>query len=67
MTNAYFSQYKIQATHDKGKTTFLVIALTEDSAIEQVMKAENCPRCALTVLSSFKTRHEGSKITYIFN
>jgi len=41
-------QYKVKVKHDNGSITFQVIASNEEDAINKVMKAENCPRCAIT-------------------
>jgi len=41
------TKYTVTVAHDKGKTKIATWAENEQSAIEQVMKAENCPRSAI--------------------
>jgi len=35
--------FKATLSHDKGKVNITVCADSEDSVIQQIMKAENCP------------------------
>ena len=41
------NEYRLTLTHDNGKIKIRTWATDEESAINNVMKAENCPRCAI--------------------
>jgi len=41
------NQYIITLKHDKGTFKMRVIAENEQAAKEMIMKAENCPLCAI--------------------
>lgn len=49
--------YRALLAHDIGKSWIKVVSLTgEATAINMVMAAENCPRCAIIKISEIKKR-----------
>lgn len=48
--------YRITTQHDRGKANFKVVAPDKESAIEMVMGAECCPRCAIVKIENLSTK-----------
>lgn len=47
MTCICLAWYNVTVKHDNGSKIIKVFAMGKDSAINQVMALENCPRCAI--------------------
>lgn len=44
------TKYVATLQHDNGKTKLHVTATDEATAIDMIMKAEGCPRCAIIAI-----------------
>ena len=60
------NQFFVTVKHDSGKIRFHVPADTQEAAINLVMKAENCPRCAIVKVRPETMNSRLYRIAYQF-
>jgi hypothetical protein len=49
-----FYKFSLELKHDNGKFKVITVATDEESAIDLVMRNENCPRSAIVSITTLK-------------
>ena len=47
-------RFRVRVEHDKGETTFKVVADSMAEAIQRIMTVENCPENAIVMIKRMK-------------